>query len=129
MYRPKDQLSEALNKLLVTDEKEIIYYTYQYRHVARPVAQGVTRITENDIFNGSRPTHLVTTLMTQNRYNGSYTLNLFRLIYPAGLSYYAVRVNEATIPPIIRDSRQAYLQIRTLLNRENSEMPFTFSDY
>ncbi len=34
MYKPKEQLSEALNKLLVTDEQEIIYYTYQYRHVA-----------------------------------------------------------------------------------------------
>ena len=129
MFKPKEQLSEALNKLLVTNEQEIVYYTYQYRHVARPVAQGVTRITENDIFNGSRPTRLITTLMARDRYNGGYALNAFRLIYPAGLSYYAVRVNEAIIPPIVRDSREAYLQIRTLLNRENSEMPFMFADY
>jgi hypothetical protein len=129
MYKPKEQLSEALNKLLLTDEKEIIYYTYQYRHVARPVARGVTRITENDIFNGSRPTRLITTLMTQARFNGAYTLSAVRLICPAGLSYYAVRVNEAIIQPIVRDSREAYLQIRNLLNRENSEMPFTFEDY
>ncbi len=129
MFKPKKQLAEALNKLLVTQEQEIVYYTYQYRFVARPVAQGVSRITENDIFNGSRPTRLITTLMAQDRYNGSYTLNARRLIYPVGLSYYAVRVNEAIIPPIVRDSREAYLQIRTLLNRENSEMPFTFADY
>ncbi len=58
-----------------------------------------------------------------------YTLSAFRLIYPAGLSYYAVRVNEAIIHPIVCDSREAYSQIRTLLNRENSEMPFTFDDY
>ena len=129
MFKPTEQLSQALNKILIKDEQEIIYYTYQYRHVARPVAQGTTRITENDIFNGSRPTRLITALMAQDRYNGGYQLNARRLIYPAGLTYYAVRVNEAIVQPIIRDSRQAYIQIRTLLNRENSEMPFSFENY
>ncbi len=129
MYKPRKQLSEALNKLLVTDEKEIVYYTYQYRHVACPVAINTTRITENDIFNGSRPTRLITTLMTQARYNGDYTRSQFSLIFPTGLSYYAVRVNEAIIQPVVRDSREAYLHLRTLLNRENSEMPFSYENY
>jgi hypothetical protein len=30
---------------------------------------------------------------------------------------------------VVRDSRDAYLHLRTLLNRENSEMPFSYADY
>jgi hypothetical protein len=66
--------------------------------------------------------------MTQARFNGGYTSNPRLFEFP-NLSYYSVRINEAVVQPEIRNSQEAYLQLRKILNRENREMPFDYDAY
>ncbi len=128
MFKPNQQLSEAINELMIQNGEECKYYSTQYRFISRPVAQDTSRILENDIFNGSRPTRMYTYLMTQARYNGAYTLNPHLIAFPS-LNYFAVRVNESVVQPEIRNAAEAYLELRKVLNRENREMPFDFTAY
>ena len=53
VFKPKDQLSSALNKMFVTDDKDAKYYTTVFRTVNTLVPAGQRKIQENDVFNGS----------------------------------------------------------------------------
>jgi disulfide oxidoreductase YuzD len=41
----------------------------------------------------------------------------------------AIKVNEAIIPPIIHNSKEAYANLRKVLDRQYSEMPFSYEAY
>ncbi|CAB3982338.1 Hypothetical predicted protein [Paramuricea clavata] len=126
--KPHQQLTSAINQLMIQQGQECKYYVRQFRYVPTPVAQGVNKIILNDIFNGARPTRLIVYVRTQARYNGSYTLNPNRMILPL-FDHFAVKINDAWLSPELKGSREAYIQLRRILNRRNDEMPFSYTDY
>ena len=128
MMKPVTQLSEAINELMIQRADECKYYVTNYRYVAKPLAIGAQYIHHTDIFNGSRPTRVVCYQKSQIRYNGDHTLNTNRLIFP-DINYFQVKINEASIPPLITTAQEAYINLVRVLDHRHSEMPFSYEEY
>jgi hypothetical protein len=73
--KPNAQLSQAINELMIQKNDECRFYVTSYRYVAIPLPQGSRHILQNDIFNGARPSRLITKVVWQTVYNGAHTLN------------------------------------------------------
>jgi hypothetical protein len=71
---------------------------------------------------------MITYIRTQARYNGSYILSPNRIILP-NFTFFGVKINEAWVTPLLQGGREAYLDLRRILNRRNEEMPFTYEDF
>ena len=127
-YKPKAQLMGAINQAMIQNGEEVKYYTRSHRYVPIPVAAGTQKILKNDIFTGSRPTRVYTYIRTQARYNGSHILNPNRIIFP-NLDFFGLKVNDAFVESTIENSREAYINLRRILNRNFEEMPFSYEDY
>jgi hypothetical protein len=127
-YKPKMQLMTAINTAMIQKGEEVKYYVRHHRYVPIPVLAGTRKIIKNDIFTGARPTRVYVYMRTQARYNGGYELNPNRMIFPH-LEFIGIKINEAFVEPTIENSREAYINLRRVLNRSHDEMPFNFSDY
>jgi hypothetical protein len=127
-YKPKMQLMTAINTAMIQKGEEVKYYVRHHRYVPIPVLAGTRKIIKNDIFTGARPTRVYVYMRTQTRYNGGYELNPNRMIFPH-LEFIGIKINEAFVEPTIENSREAYINLRRVLNRSHDEMPFNFSDY
>ena len=128
MMKPVTQLSEAINELMIQRANECKYYVTNYRYVAKPLAIGAQYVHHTDIFNGSRPTHVICYQKSQARYNGDHTLNTNRLIFP-DINYFQVKINEASIPPLITTAQESYTNLVRVLDHRHSEMPFSYEEY
>ena len=127
-YKPKAQLMAAINTAMIQKGEEAKYYVRHHRYVPFPILAGTRKIIKNDIFNGARPTRVYVYIRTQTRYNGAYTVNPNRMIFP-NLEFLGVKINEAFVEPTIENSREAYINLRRVLNRSHDEMPFNYDDY
>ena len=58
VFKPREQLTGALNKMFVEANKEAKYYTTVFRTVNTIVPAGRRKIQENDVFNGSLPVRM-----------------------------------------------------------------------
>lgn len=128
LFKPNQQLSQAINEMMINEGKETKYYTTQYRITPRAIANGAQIIQENDLFNGLRPTRVYIVLMTQTRFNGGYEVNPFRFILPA-FTYAAIRINNCIVQPEYRRQEDAYLELRKILNKTHRKMPFNWERY
>lgn len=108
VFKPVQQLSEAINEAMIQKGDECKYYITTYRYVATPVATSAQHVQVNDIFTGSRPHRVITYVKSQARYNGAHQLNPNLMAFPA-VNHYAIKINEAIIPPVIRNSKEAYV--------------------
>jgi hypothetical protein len=126
--KPRQQLTTAINQLMIQQGAECRYYIRQYRYVPSAIRAGTNKITLNDIFTGARPTRMITYVRTQVRYNGSHILSPNRIILP-NFTFFGVKINEAWVTPVLQGGREAYLDLRRILNRRNEEMPFTYKDF
>ncbi|CAB3988433.1 Hypothetical predicted protein [Paramuricea clavata] len=108
--------------------EECRYYKITHRYVAIPVPQNSRHIQHKDIFNGARPTRLISKIVSQDRYNGSHILSPYHVAFP-DIARFAVSINEAEIPPVITNSAEAYVNLRQTLDRRHSEMPCTYNEY
>ncbi|CAB3988045.1 Hypothetical predicted protein [Paramuricea clavata] len=77
---------------------------------------------------GARPTRVITYMKLQTRYNGAHNLNPNLIAFP-DLQFYGLKINEAFVQPLVQNSREAYHNFRTILNRHYDEMPFSHKDY
>ena len=127
-YKPKAQLMAAINTAMIQKGEEARYYVRHHRYVPFPILAGTRKIIKNDIFNGARPTRVYVYIRTQTRYNGAHTLNPNRMIFP-NLEFLGIKINEAFVEPTIENSREAYINLRRVLNRSHDEMPFNYDDY
>jgi hypothetical protein len=127
--KPQLQLTQAINQAMIQRGEECKYYIRTYRYVPHTVGAGTQRIILSDMFTGSRPTRVITYLRTQTRYNGAYTLNPNSMIFPPHLEFFGLKINDALVSPTIANGREAYLNLRQVLNRRYDEMPFSFEDY
>ncbi|CAB3997391.1 Hypothetical predicted protein [Paramuricea clavata] len=128
ILKPNAQLSAAINDLMIQKGEECRYYKITHRYVAIPVPQNSRHIQHKDIFNGARPTRLITKIVSQARYNGSYILSPYHVAFP-DITRFAVSINEAEVPPVITNASEAYINLRQSLDRRHSEMPCTYPEY
>ncbi|CAB3980638.1 Hypothetical predicted protein [Paramuricea clavata] len=128
ILKPNAQLSAAINDLMIQKGEECRYYRISHRYVAIPIPVNSRHIQYKDIFNGARPTRLITKIVSQDRYNGSYILSPFSTPFP-NISRFTVSINEAEIPPVITCSQEAYINLRQIFDRRHSEMPCTYDEY
>jgi hypothetical protein len=128
ILKPNAQLSAAINELMIQKGEECRFYRITHRYVAFPIAVGQRHIQHKDIFNGARPGRLITKVVGQDRYNGAHTLNPFSIPFPE-ITRFAVSINEAEIPPVYHSSKESYVNLRQILDRRHSEMPFTYAQY
>jgi hypothetical protein len=126
--KPKLQLSQAINQAMIQNGEEGKYYVTTHRFVPTPVAAQTQRIDLNDLFTGAQPTRVITYMKRQNRYNVAHTLNPNLIAFP-DLQFYGLKINEAFAQPQVHNSREAYRNLRTILNRRYDEMPFSHKDY
>ncbi|CAB3982179.1 Hypothetical predicted protein [Paramuricea clavata] len=124
----KLQLSQAINQAMIQNGEEGKYYVITHRYVPTPLAVGTQCVLLNDVFTGSRPTMVITYMKTQDRYNGSNKLNPNLIAFP-NLEFFGIKINKAFVQPPVYNSREAYLNLRRILNRCYDEMPFSHSDY
>jgi hypothetical protein len=68
--KPRQQLTTAINQLMIQQGAECRYYIRQYRYVPSAIRAGTNKIILNDIFTGARPTRMITYVRMQGRYNG-----------------------------------------------------------
>ena len=127
--KPRLQLTQAINQAMIQNGEECKYYIRTYRYVPHTVAAGTQRIILSDIFTGSRPTRVITYMRTQARYNGAHDLNPNRMIFPPNLEFFGLKINDALVSPTIANAREAYINLRQILNRRYEEMPFYFNNY
>ncbi|CAB3978026.1 Hypothetical predicted protein [Paramuricea clavata] len=127
-FKPKAQLMAAINTAMVQKGEEAKYYVRHFRYVPIAVANGTQKIYKNDLFTGARPTRMFIYIRTQDRYNGAHTLNPNRIIFP-DIEFVGVKINEAFIEPTIENSKEAYINLRKILNRTYDDMPFNYKDY
>jgi hypothetical protein len=80
------------------------------------------------MFNGARPSRCITIVRSQNRYNGAHTLDPNLIAFP-NVYYFAIKLNEAIIPPIVHNAKEAYHNLQKILDCRYSEMPFSYTDY
>ena len=127
VFKPKDQLSTALNNMFVELDKDAKYYTTVFRTVVTLVAAGRRKIRENNIFNGSVPVRLFILYSLQNNYNGTIDTSCFN--FPLhNYQNIDVSVNSVSVGTIT-NQKEAYSQLRDVLNRKYSEMPITFNQF
>ena len=127
VFKPKDQLSTALNNMFIQHDKDAKYYTTVFRTVVSLVAGGRRKIRENDIFNGSVPVRLFILYSLQANYNGTINTNCFNFPWH-NYQNIDVSVNSVSVGTI-KNQKEAYSQLRDVLNRKNSEMPITFNQF
>ncbi|CAB3981401.1 Hypothetical predicted protein [Paramuricea clavata] len=127
-FKPKAQLMAAINSAMIQKGEEAKYYIRHHRYVPIPVAIGTRKIVKNDLFTGARPTRMFIYIRTQARYNGAHTSNPNRMIFP-DLEFLGVKINEAFVEPTIENSKEAYINLRRVLNRKYDEMPFSYKNY
>ena len=77
VFKPKEQLTSALNKMFVDQDKDAKYYTTIYRTTVSLVSTSRRSIRESDIFNGSVPVRLYILYSARANYNGTYGTNCF----------------------------------------------------
>ena len=77
VFKPQDQLSSALNKMFVSENRDAKYYTSVFRTVNTIVPAGRGRIEENDVFNGSLPVRLFLMFSTRDSFKGTFGSNCF----------------------------------------------------
>jgi hypothetical protein len=128
MMKPVAQLSAAINELMIQNAEECKFYTTTYRYVAKPLAVGAQNVQVNDIFNGSRPTRVICMQKTQTRYNGANEENFHLMQFPA-INHFQIKINEANIPPLITNAKEAYLNLVRVLDKRHSEMPVSYAEY
>ncbi|CAB4025872.1 Hypothetical predicted protein [Paramuricea clavata] len=128
VFKPVAQLAEAINESMIQKSEECKFYTTNYRYVAKPMAAGAQRVQWNDMFNGARPARTIVYVKTQARYNGAHQLNPNLMAFP-DINQFAIKINEAIVPPEIHNSQEAYVELRRVLDRRYSEMPFSYDDY
>ena len=127
VFKPKDQLSTALNNMFIQHDKDAKYYTTVFRTVVSLVAGGRRKIRENDIFNGSVPVRLFILYSLQANYNGTINTNCFNFPWH-NYQNIDVSVNSVSVGTI-KNQKEAYSQLRDVLNRKYSEMPITFNQF
>ena len=127
VFKPKEQLSAALNKMFIDQDKDAKYYTTIYHTVVSLVPAGRRSIRENDIFNGSVPVRLFILYSLQNNYNGTIGTNCFNFPWHH-YSNINVSVNSVSVG-VIKNQEEAYLQLRDVLNQQCSEMPMNFEQF
>ncbi|CAB3977266.1 Hypothetical predicted protein [Paramuricea clavata] len=128
ILKPNAQLSSAINDLMIQKGEECRYYKITHRYLAIPIPANSRHIVHKDLFNGARPTRLITKIISQDRYNGSHILAPYKAGFP-NITRFAVSINEAEIPPVITSATDAYINLRQVLDRRYSEMPCNFADY
>ena len=128
VFKPKDQLSAALNKMFVNENRDAKYYSSVFRTVNTLVPAGRRRIQENDVFNGSLPVTMFLMFSTRDSYNGTFATNCFDFPWHH-FSNISVTVNSALVGQPITNQEEAYEQLRKVLNHKYSEMPFSFNDF
>ena len=122
IFKPKDQLTTALNKMFVDLDKNAKYYTTVFRTVISLVPAGRRKIRENDIFNGTVPVRLFMLYSLQNNYNGTYDTNCLNFPWH---HYTNINVSvDSVTGGTITNQKVAYSQLRDVHNRKYSEMPF-----
>ena len=92
------------------------------------VPAGRRRIQENDVFNGSLPVRIFLMFSTRDSYNGTLATNCFNFPWHH-FSNISVTVNCAMVGQPITNQKEGYEQLRKVLNRNYSEMPFTFDAF
>ena len=127
VFKPKDQLSTALNTMFIEHDKDAKYYTTVFRTVVTLVAAGRRKIRENDIFNGSVPVRLFILYSLQNNYNGTIGTSCFNFPWH-NYQNIDVSVNSVSVGTIT-NQKEAYSQLRDVLNRKYSEMPITYNQF
>ena len=128
IVKPNAQLSAAINYLMIQKNEECRFYRISYRYVAIPIPTNSRHIVHKDVFNGAQPGRTITKIVPQTIYNGAYTLNPNLITFPP-VDFFAITVNEAVVPPIYHNSQEAYTNLRQILDRRYSEMPFSYDDY
>ena len=127
VFKPKDQLATALNKMFVEQDKDAKYYITVFRTVVSLVPGGRRKIYENDVFNGSVPVRMFILFSLQNNYNGTYNSNCFN--FPSHhFSNINVSINSVSIGTLTNE-KEAYSQSRDVLNRKYPEMPFSYDQF
>ena len=128
VFKPREQLTSALNKMFVDANKEAKYYTTVFRTVNTIVPAGRRRIQENDVFNGSLPVRMFLMFCPRDNYNGTYATNCFDFPWH---HYHdiSVTVNSQQVGEAITSQQQAYKQLRRVLNREYDKMPFNYNSF
>ena len=127
VFKPKDQLSTALNKMFVEHDKDAKYYTSVFRTVVSLVGDGRRKIRENYIFNGGVPVRLFMLYSLQGNYNGTIGTSCFNFPWHH-FQNINVSVNSVSVGTIT-NQKEAYSQLRDLLNRKYSEMPITYNQF
>ena len=127
VFKPKDQLTTALNKLFVEQDRDAKYYTTVFCSVTALLPTAQRKIRENDIFNGSVPVRLYIMYSARDNYNGTYATNCFHFPWHH-FSNISVSVN-SICAGVITNKKQAYAQLRDVLNRKYSEMPITYEQF
>ena len=107
--------------------KEAKYYTTIFRTVTSLVPEGRQRLQENYVFNGSAPVLLFMLYWLQNNYNGTFNTNCFNFPWH-NFSNIDVSVNSVSVGKITI-KKEAYSQLRDVLNRKYSEMLFSYDAF
>ena len=127
VFKPKDQLTTALNNMFIEHDKDAKYYTTVFRTVISLVGPGRRKIRENDIFNGSVPVRLFILYSLQNNYNGTIGTSCFNFPWH-NFQNIDVSVNSVSVGTI-KNQKEAYSQLRDVLNRKYSEMLFSYDAF
>ena len=127
IYKPKTQISDAINELLVTQNAECKYYTTNYRVVAIPIPANRQSHNCINVFNGTVPTRCFLLYLNQDNFNGSYATNCFNYIWP-NYSEIEFTVNSITYKKLTH-YKEMYHELRRTLNRSTDEMPMNLAQY
>ena len=127
MYKPNDQLATAINNGLLFQNKEAHYFVNNVRVVVRPVATGEQDIIFYDLFTGGLPSRVYVGIQETKRFNGSHQLNCLKFILP-DFSYAVARVNQAAVREYY-DRKEAYFELKDILNKKNTEIQFAYAEY
>lgn len=129
VYKPKAQLSLAINAMLVDKNEECRYYTTSFRTIAVPVTAGQRVHDQIDVFNGAVPTRAYVMYQAQANYNGTHATNMFTFQWTAGWPNKIEFSVNGVIYKTMMSSEECYMELRKVLNRKVGEMPFTHAQY
>ena len=104
VFKPQAQLTAALNKMFVNEDRDAKYYTTVFRTVNTIVPAGRRRIQENDVFNGSLPVRIYLVFSERDNFNGTFTTNCFNFPWHH-YSNISVTVNSQAVGQPIRDNK------------------------
>ena len=76
IYKPNEQMRQAINNTMVNQNEECKYYATEYRTIVKTITDGVRNHQATDIFNGKIPTRLYILLVTQDRFKGAHYTSL-----------------------------------------------------